>query len=407
MSSFSYQAKTVAGETQTGVREAKDERDLARALRQEGLLLLSAEGGEASAGETRTLEDFWRRLRPISSVEKMMFARHLAVMVKSGFSLPRALEVLEKQAESAKFSQVLEDLALRVRRGEAFAESLAAHPKVFSELFINMVRVGEAGGTLEEVLRVLANQMKKDYELRSKVRGALMYPAVILTALVGVGILMMVVVVPKLSEVFRDLGISLPATTRAIIAVSAFLARFWFLIPIGIVLLVFGIRGSLKFPQTKRSVDWLLLRFPILGRMVKKVEAARFARTFSSLIDSGTPIVNALEISSRTLGNAFFREALEVAAREVEHGTNLSKGLEPFGALYPPLVIQMIAVGEETGNLADILKNLAEFYEEEVSNDTKNLSSIIEPVLMIVIGVVVGVFAISMIQPMYSLVGGL
>lgn len=407
MATFSYQAKTFAGETQTGVREAKDERELAETLRRDGLLLLSAESGEAKKVRTLNVDDLWRGIRPISRVEKMMFARHLAVMVKSGFSLPRALEVLEKQAESRKFSRVLNDLADRVRRGEAFAESLARHPKVFSELFQNMVRVGEAGGTLEEVLRVLASQMKKDYELRSKVRGALMYPAVILSALVGVGILMMTVVVPKLSQVFADLAITLPPTTQAIISVSAFLARFWFFIPLGIILLIFGIRSSLKFPQIKRAVDWLILKFPILGEMLKKVQVARFARTFSSLIDSGTPIVKALEISSRTLGNMYFREGLEAAAREVEHGTNLSKGLSPFGALYPPLVTQMIAVGEETGNLADILENLAEFYEEEVSNETKNLSSIIEPVLMIVIGVVVGFFAISMIQPMYSLIGGL
>jgi type IV pilus assembly protein PilC len=295
----------------------------------------------------------------------------------------------------------------RIKRGEAFADSLANYPKVFNNFYISMIRVGEKGGTLEEVLKILAQHLKKDHEFRSKVFGAMIYPAVILIAMTGIGILMMILVMPKIISIFEELKVNLPLTTQILIAITKFLNHYFYIGAMVIVLLVVFIIKAIKTPKGKQIMGWLGIRTPFLKKILKKINCARFARSFSSLMKSGVAIVESLNISAQTLSNFFYIESLLQAGIEVKKGKRLQESLEKYPELYPVLVGQMIGVGEETGELENIMEKLAEFYEEEVTNITDNLASIIEPVLMIILGVAVGFFAISMIQPMYSMMEGM
>ena len=409
---FSYQAKSFKGEVKTGTLEAKDQHEVARFLRDQGFVLISAVAGER--GETKgeaigrfTLGGIIGKFFGVRLVEKMMFARHLSVMVGSGLSLDRAIEVLSRQASSRKFRKILIELGEDVRRGVSFGDALTKHPTEFNELFVSMVRVGEESGTLEKVLKVLSGQMQKDHELLSRVRGAMIYPAIIFTVMLGIGILMMILVVPKLAEVFADLDIELPPTTRTIIFLGNFLAHNTVLVLISIPVLIFFIRVALSSTQGKKVLDIIAIKSPLISGITKKVNTARFARTLGSLVRSGVPIVRTLEILSGTLTNHYYKDSILSAIERVKKGDSLSVSLGDYPRLYPPIVIQMLAVGEETGALAEIMQRLARFYEAEVTDTTRNLSSIIEPILMVAIGAAVGFFAVSMIQPMYSMLGSL
>jgi type IV pilus assembly protein PilC len=281
------------------------------------------------------------------------------------------------------------------------------HENVFGPLFINMIESGEISGNLEKVLKILARQMARDHELRSRVRGALIYPVIVFGALIAVGVLMMIWVVPTLTQTFTELGIVLPVTTRIIIASSNLLLHYgWYVAGLAILLLAVLLR-LLRSPVVRRVTDTLILKVPIFGPLVQRFNSARFARTLASLISSGIPITRSLEVTASVLGNVNFRAAVEAAREAIGRGHQLAGVLQERPELFPPLVIQMIQVGEETGTLSRMLLRLALFYEEEVAAITKNLSSIVEPVLMIIIGSIVGFFAISMIQPIYGGLGNL
>ncbi len=346
-------------------------------------------------------------LKRVSLVDKMLFARYLAAMTKAGLSFSRSLKVLSEQTKNRYFAEVIGQVDDSVRKGESLADSLAKHPKVFNELFVNMIRVGEAGGNLEEVLGNLAEQMKKDHEVISKVRGAMIYPAVILTAMIIIGVLMMIFVIPTLLATFSELDVELPFATKVIINISDAFQNHGLLIIAGMIMFAWTFLAAIKTAKGKRYFDFLVLRMPIFGAIIKKMNAARFSRTLSSLIESGVSINKSLSIISRTLGNTYYRESLESANKKVQKGVDLSETISCHKKLYPILMINMIKVGEETGTMGNALKQVAEFYEEEVRQVTENLSSIIEPVLMMIIGAAVGFFAISMIQPMYSLMEGI
>lgn len=410
MPTFTYEARSPAGQEKIGTADAASVSELAQILRADGYLLVSAKEAAATAhpvAPSREALGWFYRIQRVKLADKIMFARNLGVMIGAGLSLTRALTVLGMQTDNRKLRWALARVAEAVNRGEALAEGLAQHPSIFNELFVNMVRVGETAGNLEEVLRLVARQLQKEYDLSSRVRGAMVYPAVVLSVMVIVGGVMMVVVVPKLVEVFKDLNVELPVTTRIIIATSAFLQRFWYAVLAGLVGAVFGLRWWRKTPSGKRLLDWLWLALPILGSLMRKVNAARFARTFGSLIESGVSVVQALDITSRTLTNHYYRESLAAAGESVVKGGAVSEALARDPDLYPPLVTQMMNVGEETGSTTDILHRVALFYEAEVARTSKNLSTIIEPVLMVIIGAAVGLFAVSMIQPMYSLVNSI
>jgi len=328
-------------------------------------------------------------------------------MIGAGISLPRALRTLALQTKSKKFKKALLNIAEEITKGKSFSDSLGKHPDIFAELFTSMIKVGEEAGTLEEVLKTLTQQMEREYELKSKIKGAMIYPAVIICAMIGIGILMLIVVVPKLAETFKELNIELPLTTRLVIGLGVFLAKKWYFGILIIIGLFFIFRTILKTKRGKRMVDLLSLKIPIISAIIRKTNSAYTVRTLSSLFASGVPVVRSLEIVSGSLGNIYFREAIAQAVEKVRKGSKLSEALKPYQDIYPLIIIQMIEVGEETGETSDVLGKLADFFEEEVGNATKNLSAIIEPVLMLIIGAVVGFFAISMVQPMYSMLGAM
>lgn len=407
---FYYTAVSEKGERKNGTQEAADTSALAKTLRDQGFILTSVKAkneAKAAGFNWRKFTDAFKIFNRVSLEDKMMFARHLSVMVKAGFSLNKALQVLILQTKNQRFAKVIKEMEEEVRKGTSFGDALSRYPDVFSDLFVNMVRVGETAGNLEENLRLLAVQMKKDHNLLSRIKSAMMYPAVILVAMFGIGVIMMIFVMPKLISIFSDLNVELPLPTRIVIGLTNFLIHQWYL-AIGILaaLVIFG-RLFWRSKNGKEIMDSLFLRLPIFGNIVKKVNCARMARTLSSLIESGVPIVRALEITSGTLGSNPFKKSMLEAAQHVQKGEPLNGALSSHPDLFLPLVIQMVQVGEETGTLGDITVKLAEFYEEEVSTVTRSLSTIIEPILMIVMGAAVGFFAVSMIQPMYSMMNSI
>ncbi|MEK7453002.1 MAG: type II secretion system F family protein [Patescibacteria group bacterium] len=398
MPTYLYKVKTPSGE-KSGSQEAKSEQELAHSLASKGWnIVLIKESGDSKKQKEASFS-----FRSISLVEKMVFTKNLAVMIGAGLSLTKALNVLTEQTENKKFKQIIRSISEDIQKGDQLAVSMSKYKSAFSSLYVSMIKVGETAGNLQDVLNSLATQMKKDHDIVSRVRGALMYPAVVLIAMFGIGALMMTIVVPSLAKTFADTGISLPASTQFIIALSDFLVNFWYIAIIIIMIVVYTINASLKTESGKKFFDKLILKIPVLSNLSKKLNSARFGRIFSTLIDSGVPVVNALEILSNTLSNFYFAESVKYAAKEIQKGKSLSKILESYKDIYPPLVTQMIEVGEETGALTNIMAQLAEFYEEEVDNITKNMSTIVEPIMMIFIGVAVGFFAVSMITPMYSI----
>ena len=283
------------------------------------------------------------------------------------------------------------------------SKALRGYPEIFSELFCSMIRVGEETGNLEEVLKNLTQQIEKTYTLRARVKGAMVYPIVIVVAMMGIGVLMLVMVVPKLAATFEELEIELPFTTRLIISSADLIIKFWFIFPVVLLVLIIFIKRNMRAEKRSKTVDKIILKLPIISPIVRETNTAQTSRTLGTLISSGVPIVKSLEVVSRTLGNFYFREAMSQAAIGVKKGIKLSDALKPYAELYPHSFAEMIAIGEETGETSDILEKLADFSEAEVENLTKNLTAAIEPVIMIIIGAAVGFFAVSMIQPMYSM----
>jgi type IV pilus assembly protein PilC len=402
---YFYTAKPLKGEEESGSLEAKDKHQLARALRKQGLILISAEPEEKI--KKRKFEVALPFLGGVSLTEKIIFIRNLQVMIASGLPLPRGLKTLAAQSKSKKFKKALLEIGEEIIKGKSFSESLTKYPDIFSELFQNMVKVGEESGTLEEALKVLTRQMEREHELKSKIKGAMIYPMVIISAMIGIGILMLIVVIPKLAETFNELNIELPLTTKLVIGLGTFLAEKWYLAILIIVFFAFLFWRGLKTKEGKKIIDTLTLKIPVISPIIRKTNSAYTMRTLSSLIGSGVPIIRSLEITSRTLGNIYYKKAMIDVSQKVKKGEKLSEAWRAYHDIYPLSVFQMIEVGEETGETSTILAKLADFFEEEVGASTKNLASIIEPVLMIIIGAVVGFFAISMVQPMYSMLGSI
>lgn len=401
MARFSYTAERAGGEIYTGFADAKDRFELYTIVRREGGRIVAV--SEEGANKWLSMKYWNSHLTNVKEYDKVLLARNLGAMLSAGLSLTRALSVMERQTKNPKLSSTLGEISSEVRRGATLHEALAKFPRIFSNLFVAMVRAGEEGGSLPESLTVVSDQMERMYQLKKKIRGALIYPAIIVIAIVGIGVLMMMYVVPTLAQTFAEMDAELPKSTQAIIAISNFLLNYT-------VLAIGGAVGSLALLYAgmhttlgKRVSDILFIRMPLIGTMVREVNAARTARTMASLLSSGVDVISSLEITSQVVQNTYFRDVIKDAQKGVGKGEPLSSAFVRRDDLYPAFVGEMIAVGEETGALAEMLKRLAVFYEEEVDRKTKDLSTIIEPFLMIVIGAAVGFFAISMISPIYTL----
>ena len=339
----------------------------------------------------------------VKSQEIITVAKNLGAMLTAGLSLSRALSVLERQSRNKHLREVIADLSSRVTKGSTFHEALSEHPHVFSKLFVAMMKAGEESGGLAEALKVVAMQMERSLELTRKIKGAMIYPAIVVGAIVVVTILMLIFVVPTLTATFEQLGVKLPLATKIIVTLSNFLANNVFLV---LFLLVVMVVGGVFFARSRVGKAVILrtaLFLPVIGELVRETFAARTARTLSSLLSAGVPMLTALTISEEVVDAPLFARVVTEAAARVKKGDSLSAAFIEHPKLYPLMMSDMVSVGEETGKLADMLQQVAEFYESDVSQRTKDLSTIIEPVLMLFIGTMVGVFAVAMIGPIYSL----
>ena len=401
MARFSYTAEKTDGEIYKGLAEAQDRFELYQIVRREGGKIISL---EEDAGRNYFSISYWNaKFSTVKEYDKVLFARNLGAMLSAGLSLARALAVLERQTKNPRLSAALSQIASDVRHGDTLHQALSKFPRVFSKLFVAMVRAGEEGGDMAESLKTVAEQMERMYNLKKKIRGALLYPCIILVAIVGIAILMMIEVVPTLAQTFAEMKAELPSSTQAVIGLSNFLVKHTILT----IALMFGAVGAIyagaKTRIGGRVADYVLLHLPMIGQMVREVNAARTSRTLASLSASGVDILTALEISREVVQNSFFQTVLDTAHKNVQQGEPLSSAFVRREDLYPPFVGEMMAVGEETGQTAEMLKRLALFYEDEVDRKTKDMSTIIEPFLMVFIGAAVGFFALSMIAPIYSL----
>lgn len=339
----------------------------------------------------------------IKTEPKITFTKNLSAMLGAGLTLSRALSVIERQSTNAYFKTVVVTLENGVKAGSAFHESLMQYPTIFSRLFIAMTKAGEESGKLADTLKVVARQMESSYNLTKKVKGAMIYPSIILAAIFLIGVLMLMFVVPTLASTFRSLGSGLPFATRAIIAMSDFVVHNILAVVGGVA--VVGV-GGYSFIHSKaggKTVLTVSRHLPVIGMLVKETYSARAARTLSSLLSSGVEMLTAIAITAEVVGENAFGDVLKEAQEEVKKGEPLSKAFQAHMNLYPVFVSEMIMVGEETGKVSEMLGQVAEYYENDVEARTKDLSTIIEPILMLFIGVFVGVFALAMIAPIYSL----
>lgn len=356
-----------------------------------------------TASVIEKINDFLLKFSRVPLKEKLFFVQHLGVMLKAGISLSAALKTLGKQTTNKYFTKILNDVSDRVEKGTSFAESLKPYEKIFGEMFINMVEAGELSGKLEEVLSQLFIQMKKEHALISKVKGALTYPAVILLAMGGIGTFMIVKVIPQITSMFTEMKVELPLPTKILINVSNAIASNGLISALIFVISVSSLIYIIRTPKGKYIFQALLLKTPIIGPIIKKINIARFARNISSLLKTDIMIIKSFQITASVLGNLHYRQSLEDMAQKIKKGGKLSDVINSYPKLFSPIVAQMVAVGEETGELDNILVELAEFYEEEVDNIMENLPSIIEPLLILVLGLGVGGIAIAIIMPMYSI----
>ncbi|EKD58253.1 MAG: hypothetical protein ACD_56C00165G0008 [uncultured bacterium] len=403
MPKFIYTAKGYNGQTKGGEIVAQDEKNVAQQLRGEGYLVTSISMVKEEVEGADGKKGFMNYFVSVPLKEKMVFARNLSIMVASGLTVSKAINNLALQTENKAFRKILLDIFEEIQGGKALSEGLAKYVDIFGELFVNMVRVGETAGNLDEVLKIVAVQLEKEHDLKSKVKGAMIYPAVILTVMFIIGIIMLTFVLPKLMGVFKDMDAKLPAMTQFIVDLSNIMKNNSLMVIVFFVFIALFLQYFLRKPAGKKAISWISIKFPIFSPLVKQMNCARFARIYSSLLRSGVGAVDALKIISRTLTNHYYQEVLLGSVEDIQKGVSLSKILSDHPDIFPVLVSQIVQVGEETGKTEVVLLQLAEFYEDEVDQITKNLSAVIEPLLMVIIGAAVGFFAVAMLMPMYSM----
>lgn len=397
---FTYTAtkdgKTIHGTSEGGSKEA-----VVAGLRKQNIVPLVVKP-EHSSGNFLKAFKFGKKVRV---KDLAVFTRQLSTMVSAGVPLNRSLHTLEDQTKSQYFKKIISNVAKDVEGGTPLAEAFKKFPNVFSDVYVNMVRAGEAGGILDEILKRLSLQIERDSSMRKKIRGAMAYPIVILTVTVIAFFGIMIFIIPKLGAIIKDLGgedASLPIYTQAMLSISDFLQHYALPIIIGSFILVFLIRRYIKTPKGRYQFDSLMLRIPIISSVVMKVAIARFARTFASLMSSGVSVLEALQVTGGAIGNKVIEKELQNAATEVKNGKALSEPLAK-SKHFPAIVSQMLAVGEESGQIDTILVKVADFYEEEVETTIDSLASIIEPIMIIILGAVVGVIAASVMGPIANL----
>ncbi len=406
MAIFKYKILDPEGKVKEGEMEAKDKFALYHSIKQDGSTVVSVEEAGVEKGLSFSSNINLPFVSGVKAHDKITFAKNLSKMIDAGLPVTRGLSIIERQSKG-KFKKIIGELGDSISKGNTFSDSMKAYPDVFSTLFVSMVRAGEESGNLSMALNNVGIQMEKSYQLTRKIRGALMYPAVIFSLMAVIGVLMMVYMVPTLTSTFVGLGVKLPLSTRMIIAVSDALKNYFPYIIVGTALFITGFVWWIRTVSGKKVVDTVAIKVPVIGEIVKQVNSARTARTLSSLLSSGVDIVVAIGVTKDVIQNHYYKDVLDEIQSTIQRGDQISGVFSRYNDLYPIFVGEMVSVGEETGKIGEMLLSVAVFYEDEVDQKTKDMSSIIEPILMIFIGVAVGFFAISMLGPTYSLADAL
>ena len=398
MKNFKYSARDAKGKPVTGEIEAKDPQAVADILHDRGLLVVSVK--EATGISLERLNEI--NIGGVPMKEKVVFMRQMATMVGAGLPLSRSLEIMTQQTENPLFRRVLKNVLDSVQSGKTLADSFRQEEEVFDNITINLIEAGEESGNLEIVLERLATELEEKDALGSKIKSAMIYPAIILVVIVAVILLMMFVLVPAMADIYEDFDAELPFITRFLMSMSDFFINYWWALVVGGLVLFIGGKFYLDSPGGKRTFDKLVLKIPVVGDIVAKMQISQFTRILSLLLGSGLSIIKAIELTADSLSNTMFRETLMEAKDEVEKGGPLAIPIAR-SEYYPLLVSSMVAVGEETGEMDTVLAKVAEYYKDEVDTATGNLSTILEPVFLVVMGVAIGFIALGVYMPMFQL----
>ena len=398
MATFSYRARNNAGQIFTGTIEG-DSREMAiDRLREMKYFIISVE--KQSKGLLSTEITLFQSVKVR---DLAIFYRQFATMVSAGLTLVNCLEILSKQTENKLLAQKIDDIKKSVERGSTLADAFAAHPETFSRLYINMIKAGEIGGVLDDILNRMATLMEKEYELRQKIKSAMTYPGFIMGAGVIMAVFMLTFILPQFVGVFQSFGGELPLLTKMLVWLTLAFNRYWYIFLAVIALLVFLFISYNRTKAGHKNIDRLKLKIPVFGNLFLKTAINRFTRTLGTLIRSGVPIIQSLRVSAESIGNDIISEAVLTSAERIKEGQSISSPLEESG-VFPPMVTQMIMVGEESGELETMLLNVAQFYDQEVERAVEQLTSIIEPVMMIFVALLVGILVIAMYLPIFSMV---
>ena len=393
MPAYAWKAKNRLGEIQEGVIVADTKDQASATLKRNGLLVMSVRPQVASAGKS---------FGKVKAKDLAVFTRQFSVMIDAGLPLVQCLEILGNQQPDKGFQKVIGAVRSDVEQGATLQAALSKHPRAFNDLYVNMVGAGETGGILDVILQRLSGYIEKSVKLASKVKGAMMYPITVITIAISVVAIIMVKVVPVFASLYEGLGSKLPFPTLVCIAISNVLVNYFPIVIVFVVLLVVGFRYYNKTTSGRLQVDGFLLKVPVIGDLLRKVAVARFCRTLGTLISSGVPILEGMDITARTSGNQVIQNAIMKAKDAVEQGRNISTPLAET-KVFPPMVVQMVGVGEATGALDAMLAKVADFYEDEVDNAVSALTSLMEPIIIAVLGTIIGFIVIAMYLPIFGL----
>ena len=393
---FLYKVQTPAGERIKGRIEAANAVQAAAMLKEKELFIISLENAYSSF-----LGDLGALLDKVKSADLVNFTRQLSTMITSGLTLTESFGILQQQSRPA-MQKVITSLLREVEGGSSFGDALVKHPKVFSKVYIALVRSGEAAGMLDKVLARLADNVEKQYEFQAKTKGALVYPVIVMVGMVIVSFIMMVFVIPKLTSMYADFGAELPLVTKILIAVSNFSANYWFVVVGGAAAFFYALNAWKRTETGKRQWDRFLIKLPVFGNIRVQTMMAEFTRTISLLLGAGVSLLSTLQIVADSLDNVLFQDALKEVAGDVEKGSSLAEAMAKHD-LFPMLVSQMAAVGEETGKLDEVLIKVSNYFESESEHAIKNMSTALEPIIMVVLGIGVGFLIIAIVMPIYNL----
>ncbi len=402
MPRYAYKGIGRDGRRASGTIAAASAEEVSRLLRRQRIRVTKVEPVDKKRGFALPFVSVNRR-KKVTQQEVAVFTRQFSVMIDAGLPLVQCLDILAKQADNKTLADVLARVRNEMEGGANLADAMGQHPKVFSPLFCNMIAAGEAGGILDIILRRLANYIEKSVKLKAAVKSASIYPAVIITVACGVVLVILWKVIPTFATLFAGLGAQLPLPTRIVVMASNFVGAYMPFLVVGAIAGVYATKSWYKTDTGEKFIDGLLLRIPVVGLLLRKIAVARFCRTLATLVSSGVPILEALTITAETAGNRVVKDSVLSTRKSIEAGRSLAGPLEQSGA-FPPMVTQMIAVGEETGALDTMLSKIADFYEEEVDTAVEGLTALLEPAMIVFLGVVIGGIVVSMYLPMFDLI---